>query len=307
MSASVSRSAACTLRKLRRVANSIAMAARKPRSAKPAEKHRGGGRRSAAKKPAGGPSTTEKKAEGATSQELIRAAKKLFGDHPPEDERPVEHRKGWIRGRLSSEKKAEAIHYTLHHNLASINGLREFYNQALPAVGLNMCLRVPGVQPLVAESAVARVTAILEQMQPRDAIEGMLIRQLIVTDARILTLSIEAADQIEADTFRTMNDALIATGNLFRRQVAALTAYKQAAAGVVKPIQQTNIAGQMLVNNFSPNELGSKDGAQSEKALPPVAERPAIDAPADHGAAAVAQIDRPAKCGGEAAKLDERP
>jgi hypothetical protein len=275
------------------------MVARKTQSEKPAEKPRGVGRRGAAKKAAGDP--------GESSQELIRAAKKLFADHP-EDERPVEHREGWIRGRLSTERKVEAIHYQLHHNLASINGLREFYNQALPAVALNMCLRVPGAQPLVAASAVARVSAILEQMQPRDAIEGMLIRQLIITDARILSLSIEAADQINADTFHVMNSALIATSNLFRRQVAALTAYKQAAAGVVKPTQQTNIAGQMVVsNNFSPNELESKDGAQPEKALSPVAERPAIEAPATHGPAAVAQVDRTADREGEAAELDERP
>jgi hypothetical protein len=64
-----------------------------------------------------------------------------------------------------------------------------------------------------------------------------------------------------------------------------------------KPTRQTNIAGQMLVNNFSANELGSKDGAHSEKDLPPLTQRPSIDAPADHGAAAVAQIDGPAERG----------
>lgn len=274
------------------------MTAKIPRSEKAAEKPRGGARRGTAKKPAG---------SGETSQELIRAAAKLFADHPPEDERPVQHREGWIRGRLSAEKKAAGVHYQLQHNIASINGVRALYHEALPAVVLNMCLRVPGAQPLVAESAVARVRNICEQMQPRDPIEGMLIRQLIITDARILTLSVEAADQISADTFRVMNEALMATSNLFRRQVAALTAYKQAAAGAAKPIQQTNIAGQMVVNNNSANELGSKDGAHAPKDLPPVAERPAIDAPADHGAAAVAQVDWPAERGGEAAKLDERP
>lgn len=274
------------------------MAAQRRRSEKPTEKPRGVGRRAAAKKPAG---------PGATSQELIRAAKKLFGDQP-ENARPVEHREGWIRGRLSTERTAEPVHYDLRQKVTSVNGTRSIYNVALPAVALNMCLRVPGTQSIIAESAVARVSHVLEQMQPRDAIEGMLIRQLIITDARMTTLSIEAAEQINADTFKVMNEALIATGNLFRRQVAALTAYQQAAAGVVQPIQQTNIAGQMLVsNNFSPKELESSDGAQAEKALPAVAERPAIEAPAAHGPAAVAQVDWPAERGGEAAELDERP
>ena len=196
------------------------------------------------------------------------------------------------RGRINEEHAVR--NYKFKNPEASLEGSRELHETIIPAIVLKTCTRIKGIGGFVAMTAPARVTDVLQQMQPRDPIEAMMIRQIMIVDARIMSLSIEVDDQADAETFRVMSEALTAASNLFRRQVLALEAYKAGAdRRGADPIQQTNIAGQMIVQNFPPNELESRNEPHNVKGLSPFSERPSIEAEAHPASSALAEGDRP--------------
>jgi hypothetical protein len=175
--------------------------------------------------------------------------------------------------------------------LTTIEGLRDFYGAVIPAVVLNDTLSVTGGNAIIAATAIAHVADVLEQMAPRDPLERMLIQQTLVTHARIATLSQEVGLQRDPEMYRIMSESLDRASNVFRRQMLAFQIYRGGQPQAPeKPMKQTNIAGQMVVQNFLSKEEDSSNGTGNE-AVPALSERPAIEARADQVPPALAAID----------------
>ena len=164
-------------------------------------------------------------------------------------------------------------------------------------------------------SAELFVEAIRESVQPRDALEEMLVVQMAWTHARLARLSAIAHNQEQRGAVQVVNDACDRAANTFRRQMLALAAYRQPSQpGSFVAIRQANVANQQVVQNVDsqkPSPEIEKHSTSNEQgsappALPPVAER--IELPAGGGAEkqAVAAKHRPQNGGGQGAIQAER-
>jgi hypothetical protein len=155
------------------------------------------------------------------------------------------------------------------------------------------------------------VEAIRESVQPRDAIEEMLVVQMAWTHARLARLSSIAHNQEHRGNVRVVHDACDRAANTFRRQMLSLADYRRPAqpASFVA-IKQANLANQQVVQNVeSPNLQNTNPSNEQGSApapLPPVAE--GIEFPTGNGAEkqAVAAEHRPQDGSGEGAIQAER-
>jgi len=155
------------------------------------------------------------------------------------------------------------------------------------------------------------VGALKEWMQPRDAIEEMLVLQMAWTHARLARLSSIAPQQDQTNNVRVVNDACDRAANTFRRMMLALVEYRRPPrSDSFVAIRQANVANQQVIANgqnqnpakpISSNELGSTPA----KALPPHTE--GIDFVATVGPAeqAVGMEHRPQDSSGEKPRQDE--
>lgn len=156
------------------------------------------------------------------------------------------------------------------------------------------------------------VAAVKESVQPRDAIEEMLLMQMAWTHARLARLSAIASNQTTTANVRVVHDACDRAASTFRRQMLALADYRRPPrTDAFTVVKQLNAAQQQLVNNaqaenpakpVTSNEVGSTPA----KALPPYAE--GIDFAATVGPAkqAVGVEYRTQDQGGEGSRQQER-
>lgn len=142
------------------------------------------------------------------------------------------------------------------------------------------------------------IASIRESVQPRDAIEEMLVVQMAWTHARLARLSSIANNQEQRRNVLIVHDACDRTANTFRRQMLTLADYRRPAQpNNFMAIRQANVANQQVVQNVEspngPDEKASNEQGSAPAALPSIAER--IEHPAGNGAEkqAVAAEHRP--------------
>jgi hypothetical protein len=144
-----------------------------------------------------------------------------------------------------------------------------------------------------ARSAELFVEAVRESVQPRDALEEMLVVQMAWAHARLARLSAIAHNQEQRGNVQVVHDACDRAANTFRRQMLALAEYRRPAQpGSFVAIRQANVANQQVVQNVenhtasSPNfrnPAASNEQGSATPALPPVAE--GVEIPAGGGEA----------------------
>lgn len=119
----------------------------------------------------------------------------------------------------------------------------------------------------------------IEAAKPRDAIERMLVAQVLFAHARVARLTLLANQQDSLESIQTINGYADKASNTARRLALALKELRAAppAASVQQTIHQANIADQQIVINrevkqSGANEQGSDRPGHSEgpeTALPP--------------------------------------
>ena len=114
------------------------------------------------------------------------------------------------------------------------------------------------------KSAAAYVFDLFTRLQPRDPVEELLVSQMLQTQVRITSLTATAAEQKSLAWAKMMYEAADRASNTFRRQMLALSEYRNPKKpATVTTIEQANIAQQQVVQNHPPakkkkvtNELG---------------------------------------------------
>ena len=137
------------------------------------------------------------------------------------------------------------------------------------------------LQPFVTDTdgcdgARAFVAALRESVQPRDAVEEMLLFQMAWQHARLSRLSAISCQQENRENLRVVNDACDRAANTFRRQVLALAEYRRPArTDAFVAIKQANLANQQVVQNVE-NQISSASNATNEQGSIPAKAVPAL-------------------------------
>jgi hypothetical protein len=106
--------------------------------------------------------------------------------------------------------------------------------------------------PTSSKGAELFIEAIRESVQPRDAIEEMLVVQMAWTHARLARLSAIAHNQEQRGNVQVVHDACDRAANTFRRQMLALAEYRRPPRqDAFVAIRQANVSGQQVVQNFT--------------------------------------------------------
>jgi hypothetical protein len=120
--------------------------------------------------------------------------------------------------------------------------------------------------------AFAHITDTLAALQPRDAVEAMLIEQMTLTHARIVRLSAQSLAQRSESWRQTLSEEYERASNLFRRRMLALHEYRQPPKRTFVAVHHANIAGQQIVQQQI-GGAGANDDDEQE-ALPTLRQRP---------------------------------
>lgn len=115
------------------------------------------------------------------------------------------------------------------------------------------------------DGARAFLAALRESVQPRDAVEEMLLLQMAWQHARLGRLSSIAGQQENRENLRVVNDACDRAANTFRRQVLALAEYRRPPrADAFFAIKQANLANQQVVQHVE-NQISNGGNATNEQ------------------------------------------
>lgn len=107
----------------------------------------------------------------------------------------------------------------------------------------------------------------LRRMQPRDAMEEMLLSQALWTHGRIILLTQAIAQECNIDLLERLSEIIERASNTFRRQLLALAEYRRppAVRGPVTSIEQANIASQQIIVN---RQEHTNENTTNEQGLP---------------------------------------
>jgi len=139
--------------------------------------------------------------------------------------------------------------------------------------------------------AFAHITDTLAALQPRDAAEAMLIEQMTLTHARIVTLSAESLLQQSESWRQLMSEEYERSSNLFRRQMLALHEYRQPPKRTFVAVHHANIAGQQIVQQQIGARGANDDNGQ--EVLPTLHQRPLGASSSGEEEQALAAFHRP--------------
>jgi hypothetical protein len=187
---------------------------------------------------------------------------------------------------------------------------KRIHGRALPG-GVYRAALVPILGDKLAEGPdpSAYAQAVLADMAPRDAVEEMLIAQMLFAHARVMRLTALANQQTALEPIRTIHEYADRASNTYRRLMLALAEYRRPprTGDTFAVVKQANIAGQQVIQNHensgtnATNEQGcgrtSGNASPATPALSANADRvgvPAIIGPARH---ALDAIHRPADAG----------
>lgn len=197
--------------------------------------------------------------------------------------------------------------------------VRAMLGKTLPGVVYGMALTSTFGKACESNGIAFAIDAI-ERMEPRDAVEEMLLAQLLFAHARAVRLTALANEQTSLDGIRVVNEYADRASNTYRRLLLALAEYRRPAlpGGNVSVVQQTNIAGQQVFQNHEPartiatNELGWRPpeldrlDAEGPPPLSPDAARPGGPSPVDRSGESLDPVYRPPLAGREGPLEDER-
>jgi hypothetical protein len=129
------------------------------------------------------------------------------------------------------------------------------------------------------DAALEFIAALRESVQPRDAVEEMLVMQMAWTHARMAKLLSLATSQEATVNVRVVNEACDRAANTFRRLMLALADYRRPPrSDAFVAIKQANVAGQQVVHNHAANnsEIGEVSGVSNEQGFARQAKLPAV-------------------------------
>ena len=114
-------------------------------------------------------------------------------------------------------------------------------------------------------NAAARIGPIarelMAQLSPRDAVETMLVTQMIATFSRSMFLSRHANKQKNPKWFALYSEECDRTMNLYRKQMQALAEYRQPRRRSFTAIRTANFAGQQVVVSGSATSRSATGGS----------------------------------------------
>jgi hypothetical protein len=120
---------------------------------------------------------------------------------------------------------------------------------------------VTGKDSFLDKSKTAFIVDLWERFKPRDAVEEMLLIQMIQTHCRHMYLSVYAEQQKNLKWSGLMYDAAESAANTFRRQMLALAEYRRPPRPKsFTAIGQANIAQQQIVQNGEAPAAASTNG-----------------------------------------------
>jgi hypothetical protein len=172
--------------------------------------------------------------------------------------------------------------------------------------------------------AGAYARSVIEAMAPRDALEEMLIAQLLLAHARVMHLTAMANRLGGLDTIRVANEYADRASNTYRRLMLALAEYRRPprTGDTFAVVRQANIAGQQVIQNIehaatnatnATNEQGF-GGAHHARhtapthapTLPPDTAGPGVPPAVRPAGQAVGVLHRPSDAGGQGPLTPER-
>jgi len=150
----------------------------------------------------------------------------------------------------------------------------------------------------------------LRSMQPRDAMEEMLLSQALWTHGRIAYLTQLLSQGWDIDKLDRLSAIVERANNTYRRQMLALAEYRRPATvrGPLTSIEQANIAGQQIIvnhqehkNENTTNEQGlpQADGTRypnslaRKAAIPPEPQGTCLSERGSHDKSSLGEIDWP--------------
>lgn len=109
----------------------------------------------------------------------------------------------------------------------------------------------------------------IRSMKPRDAMEELLLSQVLWIHGRIASLTQRVATEEEMTEVERLNGMIERAHNTFRRQMLTLAEYRRPAAvrGSGTSIKQANIAGQQIIMN---QEARDNENTTNEQGCPAV-------------------------------------
>lgn len=134
---------------------------------------------------------------------------------------------------------------------------------------------VPGVifraavAPVLGDKVIAAMDpsdyaqSVIARMEPRDAVEEMLIAQMLFAHARVMRLTALANLQTSLDSIRTVHEYADRASNTYRRLMLALAEYRRPprTGDTFAVVKQANIAHQQVVQN---HEIASTNATNEQ-------------------------------------------
>jgi hypothetical protein len=196
------------------------------------------------------------------------------------------------------------------------------HGRAVPGgVYRTLLARVVGDDLSLLPDPSAYAQAVIQSMAPRDAVEEMLIAQLLVAHARAMRLTVLAGEQTGFGPAHSLHEYADRASNTYRRLMLALAEYRRPArAGdLFTVVKQAIFAGQQVIqNNESPkknatNEQGfdrtieqGRPGTPRPAGIPAYSGRPGVASFVRPTREAVDSLHRPADTGGQSHLAAER-
>jgi hypothetical protein len=151
---------------------------------------------------------------------------------------------------------------------AQRDAVKDAYINVLGAAVLGAQTRTY-VQDDSGRTAETFLASLRESVQPRDAVEEMLLVELAWTHARIAALSAMAVQQTQTVNLRVVNEACDRAANTFRRLMLALADYRRPRpAPSFVAIKQANLANQQVVHNAQGQEFENSGRSNEQGSAP---------------------------------------
>ena len=163
--------------------------------------------------------------------------------------------------RPDAQKQPAELTDSQHGNsdLSILKSAQKLHSSSLPGVIFGIAL-IPIVGKEGGKEACDYARDVISRMAPRDAVEEMLVAQLLFAHARVLRLTELTGDATTLEMMRVIHEYADRASNTYRRLMLALAEYRRPfrAGDTIAVVQQANIANQQVVHTHEnrTNEQG---------------------------------------------------
>lgn len=115
------------------------------------------------------------------------------------------------------------------------------------------------------DATLSYLNDLVDEMEPRDTLERMLVQQLALCHHRAVGLSAIAAQQTTLDAIRIVNEAADRALGSFRRGMLALREYRAPHRVTIKQLNQANQQNVAYVERAGPEKLNAPAKKRDER------------------------------------------